>query len=104
MWCSYVWIRSDLVLALSVAQDIADVVKALLTALGPLQNLIQQLPILGSLLGPFLSPIGIDLAIVLGGLGIVLTGVLALVADLLSALGGALGGLGLGPVTGVLGI
>ncbi|ORY74732.1 hypothetical protein BCR35DRAFT_333273 [Leucosporidium creatinivorum] len=88
----------------AIAQDIADAISALLSALSPLEDLIDELPILGSLLAPFLSPINIDLAIVLSGVALVLSGVLALVGDLLSALGGALSGLGLTSVTGLLGL
>lgn len=76
----------------------------LVTALGPLSSAIAQIPVLGTLLGPFLSDVDVDLGIVLTGVGIVLDGVVALVSDLLSSLGSALSGLGLSSVVSTLGL
>lgn len=41
----------------------------LVTALGPLSSAIAQIPVLGTLLGPFLSDVDVDLGIVLTGVG-----------------------------------
>ncbi|GAA5888474.1 hypothetical protein JCM6882_008633 [Rhodosporidiobolus microsporus] len=74
---------------------------ALIDLIQPLQDLIAENPVLGALLSPLLSNLTIDLVYVLTGLGLVLTGVLSLVGNLLS---GLLGGLGLGGLLSSLGL
>ncbi|KAM0746155.1 hypothetical protein T439DRAFT_360723 [Meredithblackwellia eburnea MCA 4105] len=86
------------------AQAVAAAVQALIEALGPLEDILKNFPILGTLLAPFLSNLDIDLGIVLTGLGILLAGVLKLVSDLLSDLGSALSGLGFSSTLGILGL
>ncbi|KAG8926608.1 hypothetical protein FRC02_008781 [Tulasnella sp. 418] len=86
----------------AIAQQIAEIITNLLEAFQGIEDLIEEFPILGGILGPILSPIDEDLAIILVGLGILLSGVLKLVADLLRGLADALTGLG-GASSGVLG-
>ncbi|GAA5985223.1 hypothetical protein JCM11641_003637 [Rhodosporidiobolus odoratus] len=109
------------------AQAIADAIVAIVNLLEPLQELIEANPVLGALLSPLFSNLSVErvpissmhrlrcfanvqpdpfssLIYVTSALFLVLTGVLDLVANLLSGLGSALGGVGLGGLGDLLGL